>query len=85
MVGLDAPLDKGFFDITVGKVVAQVQPDRDDNHVRQEPEPGERRPWWLDWTPSGQELHRSSLPTKTTLNASNPVYELRNSGAVAPA
>ncbi|MFF5123276.1 hypothetical protein ACFY37_41135, partial [Dactylosporangium aurantiacum] len=44
MVDLDTPLDEEFLDAAVGQVVAQVQPDRDHDDIRREPEPGERRP-----------------------------------------
>ncbi len=42
MVDLDTPLEQQFLDVTVGQAVAQVQPDRDHDRLRREPEPGER-------------------------------------------
>jgi hypothetical protein len=42
MVNLDAPLRHGFFDVTVGEPETQIPAHRQDDHLRWEPEPGER-------------------------------------------
>jgi hypothetical protein len=81
VVGLDATLEEEFLDVAVGQVVPQVQPDRDHDDVRREPEPGERRPWWLDWTPAVRVLHRSSLPDQSIDQCNGP----RGATAARPA
>jgi hypothetical protein len=42
VVDLDAAFDQQFFNVSVGEVAAQVPADRDDDHLRREPVPGER-------------------------------------------
>jgi hypothetical protein len=46
MVDLDTTFEEEFFDVAVGQVVAQIQPDRDHDHLGREPEPGERSTRW---------------------------------------
>jgi hypothetical protein len=43
VVDLDAAFDQQFFNVAVGQVEPQVPPNRDDDHLGREPEPGERR------------------------------------------
>jgi hypothetical protein len=43
LVDLDATLDQQFLNVAVGQIEAQVPADRDNDHLRREPEPGERR------------------------------------------
>jgi hypothetical protein len=43
MVDLDTAFDQQFLDVAVGKAVAQVPANRHHDHLRREPEPGERR------------------------------------------
>ncbi|GAA2360253.1 hypothetical protein GCM10010170_055120 [Dactylosporangium salmoneum] len=42
VVDFGTALEQQFLDVAVGQAVAQVQPDRDHDHARREPEPGER-------------------------------------------
>jgi hypothetical protein len=60
VVGLDTALGQQLLDIPVGQPVTQVPADRDRNHLRWEPEPGERRP--LDvWTGGSRSTHPPSF------------------------
>jgi hypothetical protein len=43
MVDLDAAFGQQLLQIAVGQAVAQIPADRDRDHLRREPEPGERR------------------------------------------
>jgi hypothetical protein len=44
VVDLDAPLGQQLLDVPVGQPEAQVPADRQHDHLRREPKPGERRP-----------------------------------------
>ena len=44
VVDFDAALGEQLLDVPIGQPVAQVPADRDRDHLRREPEPGERRP-----------------------------------------
>jgi hypothetical protein len=43
VVDLDAALGQQLLKVAVGQAVPEVPPDRESDHVRREPEPGERR------------------------------------------
>src|SRR5258705_7499771 len=62
VVDLDATLDQQFLHVAVREAVAQVPPDRDDDHLGREPEAGERRLWRQPRARAGRRLHRSTLP-----------------------
>jgi hypothetical protein len=56
----DAPFRQQFFDVSVGKAVAQVPADGDDDHIWREAEPREARP--QGWYSTTATTHRPSLP-----------------------
>ncbi|GAB3832564.1 hypothetical protein GCM10027610_024920 [Dactylosporangium cerinum] len=43
VVDLDTALEEEFFDVAIGQAIPQVPANRDHDHLRREPEPGERR------------------------------------------
>ena len=63
MVDLDAALDQQLLDVAVGQVVPQVPAHRDHDHLRREPEPGERRPVDLGMADTTTMHRHSLLPT----------------------
>jgi hypothetical protein len=44
VVHVDTTLGQQFLNVAVGQSIPQVSADRDGDHPRREPEPGERRP-----------------------------------------
>jgi hypothetical protein len=44
VVHLDTALGQQLLDVSIRQAIAQVPADRDRDHLRREPEPGERRP-----------------------------------------
>jgi len=44
MINLDTPFAQEFLDVSIGQPEPQVPAHRDDDHLRREPESGERRP-----------------------------------------
>jgi hypothetical protein len=73
VVSLDTTLDEKFFDVAVGQVVPQIRPDRDHDHVRRKPEPGERRPCQQCCTPAAGDLHDSSVPDQANAQRNGAV------------
>jgi hypothetical protein len=72
MVDLDTTLDQQFLDVAVRQVVPQVEPDGDHDDVGWEPEPGERRPWWLHGRRRFEYFTRSSLPDQSIDRCNGP-------------
>jgi hypothetical protein len=62
VIDLNTPLGQQFLDIAVGQAVAQVPPDRDHDHRRREPEPGERRLLGKGNRTTATAFHRLSVP-----------------------
>jgi hypothetical protein len=64
---LDTALDERLLDVAVGQAVAQVSADRDHDHLRRKPEPGERRPRRHPRQLPGSELRRLAIEERVVL------------------
>jgi hypothetical protein len=84
VIDLHATLDQELLNVAIGQVEPQIPAHRDHDHLRREPEAGERR---LRWQPQARAGSMTSLLKSAsilpTLNATEPVgpYRWRQLGA----
>jgi hypothetical protein len=62
VVDLDTAFEQQLLHVAVGEVIAQIPPDRDDDHLGRKAEPGERGRHRQRYAATGRQPHRTILP-----------------------